>query len=76
VDLTNSITGEVKKQQECYLLSDILPEDRSLRERLQNKRLVGPFFIFCYFSFYVYPFISLLKESFYFAGVGARAAEN
>lgn len=35
---TNS-TGPVEKQEDYYLLCDILPEDRVLREKLQQKRL-------------------------------------
>uniref|UniRef100_A0A667Y7K6 Zinc finger protein 277 n=1 Tax=Myripristis murdjan TaxID=586833 RepID=A0A667Y7K6_9TELE len=35
---TNS-TGPVEKQEEYFLLCDILPEDRLLREKLQQKRL-------------------------------------
>ncbi|XP_026167258.1 zinc finger protein 277 isoform X3 [Mastacembelus armatus] len=35
---TNS-TGPVEKQDEYFLLCDILPEDRLLREKLQQKRL-------------------------------------
>ncbi|XP_061696624.1 zinc finger protein 277 isoform X2 [Syngnathoides biaculeatus] len=35
---TNS-TGPVEKQQSYFLLCDILPEDRALREKLQQKRL-------------------------------------
>ncbi|XP_020774807.1 zinc finger protein 277 isoform X2 [Boleophthalmus pectinirostris] len=35
---TNS-QGPVEKQEEYYLLCDVLPEDRVLRERLQQKRL-------------------------------------
>uniref|UniRef100_A0A3B5PTD7 Zinc finger protein 277 n=1 Tax=Xiphophorus maculatus TaxID=8083 RepID=A0A3B5PTD7_XIPMA len=36
---TNS-TGPVEKQEDYFLLCDVLPEDRILRERLQQKRLV------------------------------------
>uniref|UniRef100_A0A672YF65 Zinc finger protein 277 n=1 Tax=Sphaeramia orbicularis TaxID=375764 RepID=A0A672YF65_9TELE len=35
---TNS-TGPVEKQEDYYLLCDVLPEDRVLREKLQQKRL-------------------------------------
>ncbi|XP_024911830.1 zinc finger protein 277 isoform X1 [Cynoglossus semilaevis] len=35
---TNS-TGPVEKQEEYFLLCDVLPEDRLLREKLQQKRL-------------------------------------
>ncbi|XP_041795080.1 zinc finger protein 277 isoform X2 [Chelmon rostratus] len=35
---TNS-TGPVEKQEDYFLLCDVLPEDRILRERLQQKRL-------------------------------------
>ncbi|XP_055365653.1 zinc finger protein 277 isoform X2 [Betta splendens] len=35
---TNS-TGPVEKQEDYLLLCDVLPEDRSLREKLQQKRL-------------------------------------
>ncbi|XP_075996880.1 zinc finger protein 277 [Genypterus blacodes] len=35
---TNS-TGPVEKQEEYFLLCDVLPEDRILREKLQQKRL-------------------------------------
>lgn len=35
---TNS-TGPVEKQEDYYLLCDVLPEDRDLREKLQQKRL-------------------------------------
>lgn len=35
---TNS-TGPVEKQEDYFLLCDVLPEDRVLRERLQQKRL-------------------------------------
>ncbi|CAF89879.1 unnamed protein product, partial [Tetraodon nigroviridis] len=35
---TNS-TGPVEKQEDYFLLCDVLPEDRALRERLQQKRL-------------------------------------
>ncbi|XP_035521769.1 zinc finger protein 277 [Morone saxatilis] len=35
---TNS-TGPVEKQENYFLLCDVLPEDRILRERLQQKRL-------------------------------------
>ncbi|KAG7235910.1 hypothetical protein INR49_001890 [Caranx melampygus] len=36
---TNS-TGPVEKQEDYFLLCDVLPEDRVLREKLQQKRLV------------------------------------
>ncbi|MED6282208.1 hypothetical protein CHARACLAT_029602 [Characodon lateralis] len=36
---TNS-TGPVETQENYFLLCDVLPEDRLLRERLQQKRLV------------------------------------
>uniref|UniRef100_UPI0037E71ACA zinc finger protein 277 isoform X1 n=1 Tax=Semicossyphus pulcher TaxID=241346 RepID=UPI0037E71ACA len=35
---TNS-TGPIEKQEDYFLLCDVLPEDRILRERLQQKRL-------------------------------------
>ncbi|XP_078112489.1 zinc finger protein 277 isoform X1 [Sander vitreus] len=35
---TNS-TGPVEKQEDYFLLCDVLPEDRDLREKLQQKRL-------------------------------------
>ncbi|XP_061630941.1 zinc finger protein 277 isoform X2 [Phyllopteryx taeniolatus] len=35
---TNS-TGPVEKQERYFLLCDVLPEDRALREKLQQKRL-------------------------------------
>ncbi|XP_031695356.1 zinc finger protein 277 [Anarrhichthys ocellatus] len=35
---TNS-TGPVEKQEHYFLLCDVLPEDRTLREKLQQKRL-------------------------------------
>lgn len=33
--------GEILKDQEYFLLSDVLPEDRQLREGLQQQRLVS-----------------------------------
>ncbi|KAK1888019.1 Zinc finger protein 277 [Dissostichus eleginoides] len=36
---TNS-TGPIEKQEDYFLLCDVLPEDRVLREKLQQKRLV------------------------------------